>query len=231
MRTENMEKKNMLNSIVTDTFSLKIFLICMVASLVLGVVIALVHHVHNQCSEGFIMTLILLPATVQMIIMIVNGNLGTGVAVMGAFSLIRFRSMPGSAKEISSIFIAMAVGLATGMGYITAAVIFVAIISGVHLIYHAMGIGKSKQKEIALKITIPEGLDYTGIFDDVFKQYTTMNQLVRVKTANMGSVYKLDYRIMLKQSSEEKALLDELRCRNGNLEISCGKVAFGSEEL
>lgn len=221
----------MLNSILTDAFSIDTFLICIVCSLILGAVIAWVHGLQNNSSKGFIMTIALLPAIVQVVIMLVNGNLGTGVAVMGAFSLVRFRSIPGNAKEISSIFLAMAVGLATGMGYLTAAVLFAIIIGGVSILYNVTSFGEPKYKEKELKITIPEGLDYTGIFDDLFKQYTTKNELVKVKTANMGSLYKLDYRIRLKNPTEEKVLIDELRCRNGNLEITCGKVAFGSEEL
>jgi len=221
----------MLNSILTDTFSIYTFLICVASSLVLGAVIAWVHSLHNSSSKGFVMTIALLPAIVQMVIMLVNGNLGTGVAVMGAFSLVRFRSIPGNAKEISSIFLAMAVGLALGMGYLTAAILFVVIIGSATILYNVTSFGEPKYKEKELKITIPEGLDYTGIFDDLFKKYTTKHELIKVKTANMGSLYKLDYRIQLKNPTEEKVLIDELRCRNGNLEIACGKIAFGSEEL
>lgn len=221
----------MLNSILTDTFSIETFLICMVASILLGAAIAWIHKLYNNSSKGFITTIALLPAIVQMVIMLVNGNLGTGVAVMGAFSLVRFRSVPGNAKEINSIFMAMAIGLATGTGYLAAAVLFVIIVGGVMILYNFTKFGESCQKEKELKITIPEGLDYTGIFDDLFKEYTTMNELVKVKTANMGSLYKLDYRISLKNPDQEKALIDELRCRNGNLEITCGKVTYCNEEL
>lgn len=221
----------MLSSVLTDTFSIETFLICMVGSMVLGAVLAWVHSIYTNSSKGFVMTIALLPAIVQMVIMLVNGNLGTGVAVMGAFSLVRFRSIPGNAKEINSIFMAMAVGLATGMGYLAAAVLFVIIIGGVSVLYNVTSFGEPKQKVKELKITIPEGLNYTGIFDDLFKQYTAKQELINVKTANMGSLYKLTYRITLKTPSEEKILIDNLRCRNGNLEITCGKVAFGSEEL
>ncbi len=221
----------MLNSILTGTFSIGTLLICMVCSILLGTVMAWIHSLYNSSSKGFIMTIVLLPAIVQMVIMLVNGNLGTGIAVMGAFSLVRFRSIPGNAKEINSIFMAMAVGLATGTGYLAAAVIFVIILGGVNILYNATGFGEKKQKEKELKITIPEGLDYTGVFDDLFSRYTTKNELIQVRTANMGSLYKLNYRIKLKNPAEEKAFLDELRCRNGNLEIACGKVTFASDEL
>lgn len=221
----------MLNTILTDSFSIETFLICIVGSIVLGAILAWIHSLYNNSSKGFVMTIALLPAIVQMVIMLVNGNLGTGVAVMGAFSLVRFRSIPGNAKEINSIFMAMAVGLATGMGYLVAAALFVAVIGGISILYNATSFGEPKQKLKELKITIPEGLDYTGIFDDLFLQYTAKYELTNVKTANMGSLYKLTYRITLKNPMDEKAFIDELRCRNGNLEIACGKVAFGSEEL
>ncbi len=221
----------MLNSILTGTFTFNTFLICMLTSLVLGAALAWVHSLYNSSSKGFVITIALLPAIVQMVIMLVNGNLGTGVAVMGAFSLVRFRSVPGNAKEINSIFIAMAIGLATGIGYLAVAALFVVIVGGVSVLYNATSFGEPKHREKELKITIPEGLDYTGIFDDLFEKYTSKNELVRVKTANMGSLYKLDYRIKLKDQAQEKLFIDELRCRNGNLEITCGKVSSGSEEL
>ena len=221
----------MLNTILTENFSIEIFLICMLCSLVLGAIIAWIHSKYNYSSKGFIITIALLPALVQMVIMLVNGNLGTGVAVMGAFSLVRFRSIPGSAKEISSVFFAMAIGLATGTGYMFAAVLFVIIVGGVNVIYNVTNFGEPKQKEKTLKITIPEGLNYSGIFDDLFDKFTIKNELIQVKTANMGSLYKLEYLIKLKEPHQEKEFIDELRCRNGNLEISCGRVIMGNEEL
>ena len=221
----------MLNSIITDTFSFTTFLICLVCSLLLGAVLGWIHSLQNNSSKGFAVTIAILPAMVQMVIMLVNGNLGTSVAVMGAFSLVRFRSTPGSAREIGSIFSAMAVGLATGMGYLAVAVAFTVIMSLVNFIYQISHFGEPKKNEKELKITIPEGLDYTGAFDDLFEKYTTSRELVKVKTANMGSLYKLDYHIHLKRMEEEKNFIDELRCRNGNLEIACGKVTFGNDEL
>lgn len=221
----------MLNSILTGTLTIQTFLICMFSSLVLGAVMAWIHSLFNSSSKGFVMTIALLPAVVCMVIMLVNGNLGTGVAVMGAFSLVRFRSVPGNAKEINSIFMAMAVGLATGTGYLAAAVIFVIIVCGVGILYQSIGFGETKQKEKELRIIIPESLDYIGVFEDIFSKYTAKNELIQVKTTNMGSLYKLKYRIVLRNPAEEKAFIDELRCRNGNLEISCGRVSYGSDEL
>lgn len=215
----------------TESFQIGSFLICTAASLILGAIIALLYTFRNTYTKSFVVTLALLPAVVQVVIMLVNGNLGTGVAVMGAFSLIRFRSVPGSAKEICSIFIGMAVGLACGMGYVALAALFVIIMGAVNLVYTVTNFGEQKASDKSLKITIPEGLDYTGVFDDLFDKYTEKSELVQVKTANMGSLFKLEYKITLKDTKKEKSLIDEIRCRNGNLEISCGKVAFGRDEL
>ena len=215
----------------TTTLSIKSVLLCTAASLILGLGIALAYRFRNQSSKSFVVTLALLPAIVQMVIMLVNGNLGTGVAVAGAFSLVRFRSVPGSARDIGSIFLAMAIGLATGMGYIGTALLFTLIISAVSLLYTVSGFGEKKEEEKGLKVTIPESLDYTGIFDDLFQKYTSKWELVQVKTASMGSLYRLEYQIILKNPSKEKEFLDEIRCRNGNLEISCGRVELNREEL
>ena len=221
----------MLSSILTDSFSIITFLICTAVSLILGAVLAWVHGRFNNSSKGFVITMALLPATIQIVILLVNGNLGTGIAVMGAFSLIRFRSVPGSAKEISSLFMTMAVGLATGTGYIAVAVLYVTIVGGVSVFYHITSFGEQKVKEKELKITIPEGSDYMEIFNDLFKEYTKKVELIRVKTSNMGSLYKLHYQLVLKDPAKEKAFIDELRCRNGNLEISCGRITNTSDEL
>ena len=163
--------------------------------------------------------------------MLVNGSIGAGIAVMGAFNLVRFRSVPGSAKEICSIFLAMAVGLATGMGYLLLAGILVVVICTIQLIFSFIKIGDKTSVKKELRITIPESLDYTGVFDELFEQYTKSNELVEVKTANMGSLYKLRYIVILKEQSQEKQFIDDLRCRNGNLEISCCRAAFNQETL
>lgn len=146
--------------------------ICTACSAVLGVCLAAVHRYKNSTSRSFLMTLILLPVIVQMVIMLVNGNLGAGVAVMGAFSLVRFRSMPGSAREITSVFAAMAIGLATGMGYLGAAAFLTAAVSGLTLLFFAIPAEDDRMLKKALKVTIPENLEYAGIFDDIFKEYT-----------------------------------------------------------
>lgn len=218
-------------SLSTAGLTVTEFICCTVFSIVFGVVIALVHMYKNQYSKNFILTLILLPLIVQTVIMLVNGNLGTGVAVAGAFSLVRFRSVPGNSREIASIFLAMAVGLAAGMGYIVIGALLVVIVGIVMLLVASFPVGQASRMMRDLKVTIPENLDYEGIFDDLFSEYTTKNELLKVKTVNMGSLYELHYHILLRRDKSEKKFLDELRCRNGNLTIVCGRVAQEREEL
>ena len=218
----------MANGTITGTA----FLLATLCSLVIGVFIAFMYTIKNSYSKSYIITLALLPAIVQVVIMLVNGNIGAGVAVAGAFSLVRFRSAPGSGKEITSIFLAMAVGLATGMGYIGIAAIFAAIITIANLILSNVSFGNGANEEKTLKITVPEGLDFEGIFDDIFARYTTKADLVEVKTSGMGSLYKLNYSVVLRSKASTKGMIDEMRQRNGNLEISCSRpVAVKSEEL
>ncbi|MDO4846711.1 MAG: DUF4956 domain-containing protein [Clostridiaceae bacterium] len=201
------------------------FLICTAVSIVLGILTALVYMFRNRCSQSFAITLAVLPAIVQVVIMLVNGNIGAGVAVAGAFSLVRFRSAPGTAKEIGAIFLAMAIGLATGMGYVTLAILFFVIIGAFMLLLNLVKFGDGDRAERSLKITIPENLDYDGIFDDLFTQYTERATLEKVKTSNMGTLYELQYSIVLKSKEIPKAFIDELRTRNGNLNITCSKVS------
>lgn len=222
---------NLFSDVNNSSIIITDFLICTAASLALGFIIACVFKHKSKASKSFVITLALLPAIVQMVIMLVNGNLGTGVAVMGAFSLIRFRSVPGTAKDICSIFLAMAAGIATGTGNIMIAVIFTLILCGINLLYSYISFGENKISEKELKITIPESLDYSDVFDDIFEKYTSKCKLTGVKTSNMGSLYKLSYDIILKNQLEEKKMIDEIRCRNGNLEISCGRPVSNFEQL
>ena len=223
--------ESILNVASTATISLRSVALCTAASLALGMAGALIYMYKSVYSKSFVVMLALLPAIVQAVIMLVNGNLGTGVAVLGAFSLVRFRSVPGSAREIGSIFFAMAIGLATGMGYIGFAVFFLMIIGAMTLLLSATPFGEQKKSEKELKIVIPENLDYTGIFDDLFAQYTTKAALIKVRTTNMGSLYELHYHIALRDIAKEKEFLDQIRCRNGNLNIVCGRVPTSREEL
>lgn len=213
----------MLESIISSGLTLSTFLICTLTSLVLGIGIAFVGMYRSRSTQSFAVALAILPVVVQLVIMLVNGNVGAGVAVAGAFSLVRFRSVPGTAREIGVLFMAMAIGLATGMGFVGLAVISFIIISAVILLLTATGFGKAPVAERSLKITIPENLDYEGVFDDVFAKYTKSAELVKVKTSNMGTLYELQYSIVLKGENVPKEFLDELRCRNGNLNIVCGR--------
>ncbi|MCI9023797.1 MAG: DUF4956 domain-containing protein [Dorea sp.] len=205
--------------------------LCTAVSLLLGILISAAYGIQGTCSKNFMVTLVLLPVLVQMIIMLVNGNLGTSVAVLGAFSLVRFRSVPGSSKEMAVIFFAMAAGLATGMGFLSFAVLMTAIIGGVFLLLEKTRFGESKRERKDLRVTIAEHLDYTEIFDDIFRQYTDQCDLQRVKTTNLGSMYELEYHIVLKDLRREKEMLDAIRCRNGNLTVICGRRAAIQEEL
>ncbi|TLG74298.1 DUF4956 domain-containing protein [Culicoidibacter larvae] len=227
----------MLDSILSTTtaaasIDLTGILICTAVSLVLGLVVAFVHMYRNTYSRSFILTLVMLPILVQSVIMLVNGNLGTGMAVLGAFSLVRFRSVAGGAREISSIFWAMGIGLATGMGYVVYGALFSAVIAVVIIVLVTVRFGGRKNPaEKQLKIVIPEDLDYNGIFDDIFKKYTYEARLERVKTTNMGSLYELVYHVMFKDANDEKDVIDELRRRNGNLTITCGRITANRDEL
>lgn len=217
---------------VLTSISDKQMLICTAVSLLLGIVIAVVTKVTNgHSSKSILTTLILIPVIVQLIIMMVNGNLGVGVSVMGAFSLVRFRSVPGNGKEIVSIFSAMAIGLATGTGYIGVAVAATAVISIVLLILGFIRFGEDDKGARQLKIIIPEDLDFTEIFDDIFEKYVKQPELEKVKTTNMGSMFELTYNIILKDAKNEKKLIDEIRCRNGNLTVTLSHREHTGMEL
>jgi hypothetical protein len=205
--------------------------LCTAASLLAGVVTAAVYTFRHVANKNFVVTLALLPVIVQSIIMLVNGQIGTGIAVMGAFSLIRFRSVPGTAKEITSIFLAMALGLATGTGYIWYAVIFTVVINGMILFFSVIGFGEAGVLARNLKIVIPENKDYTSIFSDLFAEYTKDAKLEKVRTVNLGSLYELQYAIVLRDQKKEKELIDKIRTRNSNLEISCSRSVMTREEL
>jgi uncharacterized membrane protein YhiD involved in acid resistance len=215
-----------LNSVINGTeITVSAFFLCTAVSIVLGLASAFLYMYKNRYSQTFVVTLAMLPAVVQLVIMLVNGNIGAGVAVAGTFSLVRFRSVAGSAKEIVMIFLSMAIGLATGMGYVALAVVFFLIMAAFFLVMTTTQFGASNANERELKITIAENLDYEDLFDDLLKQYTTFYELEKVKTTNMGTLYELTYRILPKDDRVPKEFLDALRCRNGNLNIVCGKTA------
>lgn len=201
------------------------FLLCVGTSLLLGLLIAGAYMYHNRYTKSFLVTLAILPAVVCVVIMMVNGNVGTGVAVAGAFSLVRFRSAPGTAKEIGVLFLAMGTGLVAGMGYLAYAFLFALILSGINMLYSHIRFGEGKQALLyrTLHITIPEDLDYEGVFDGIFREYTSDFELTSVKTTNMGSLFRLTYDLKMKKAGSEKEMIDLLRRRNGNLEITLSK--------
>ncbi len=221
----------MLNTIISSIvgnadISIIQFIVPILSALILGFILARMSMGDNGSSKGFIVTLALLPAIVCVVIMAVNGNIGAGVAVAGAFSLVRFRSAQGTAREIANLFMAMTIGLLTGMGYVFYALIFELIMIAVTVLYRAMDLGSDKKVELtrSLRITIPENLDYTGVFDEIFEEFTTEHSLLSAKTSNMGSMFKLDYDVVLKSADCEKKFIDKLRCRNGNLEIAVSSL-------
>ena len=217
----------------TSVISVPDFLACIGASLAIGLIIAAAYIFKTRYTKSFIITLALLPAVVCVVIMMVNGNLGAGVAVAGAFSLVRFRSVPGTAKEIVALFLAMAAGLITGMGYIAFALLFAVILSTILMLYTALDFGAKKRTAAykTIRITVPESLDYTGVFEAVLEKYTSAYELTSVRTANMGSLFRLTYDVTLRDVTLERELINELRCRNGNLEIQVSKQSTVNAEL
>jgi uncharacterized membrane protein YhiD involved in acid resistance len=214
-----------------ENFDLITILVRTGSSLALGTIIAYFYMFRSNYNKPYVVTIALLPAIVGAVIAIVNGNVGTGVAVMGAFSLVRFRSIPGTAKEISFIFFSMAVGLATGMGYIPYAAVFTLMVGVASMLLLQSKFGEQKSIQKQLKVTIPENLNYIGLFDDLFNEYTASRKLRKVKTTNMGSMFQLYYEIDLISEETEKEFIDKLRCRNGNLDIICGYISESSDVL
>ena len=219
----------MFNSILENSLTITNFIICMFSSLILGVIIALLHKTTSKSNKNFITTLAILPTLVSAVILMVNGNLGTSVAVLGAFSLVRFRSIPGNSKEILGVFFAMTIGLAIGTGYIAFASLLTIIIVLVMLLLNYIHFGESSSDEKILKITIPEELDYTEVFDDIFNENLKSYKLEQSKTTNMGSMFELKYLIRFKETTNEKEFIDKLRIRNGNLKISITHGVDGQE--
>ena len=202
-------------------------------SIALGLMIAAAYMQGTRYTKSFVVTLAMLPAIICVIIAMVNGSIGAGIAVAGAFSLVRFRSVPGTAKEICAIFLAMATGLATGMGYLGLATAFTAVLALVIMLSGKFDFGMKRNADRykSFRIVIPEDLDYTGVFDDLFEEYTSSCELVNVRTTNMGSMFRLTYDVTLKDPGKEKELIDKLRCRNGNLEINVSRQATAATEL
>ncbi len=217
----------------TVVISVVDFLLCLGTALILGLVMALSYMYKTRYTKSFVITLSLLPAVVCIVIMMVNGNVGAGVAVAGAFSLVRFRSVPGTAKEICTLFLAMGAGLIAGMGYLGFAALFTLVMCVIFIVYNQLDFGSRKNAALykTMNITIPEDLDYSDVFDDIFAEYTTSCEVIRVKTTNMGSMFRITYNIALRDPAKEKEMIDKIRVRNGNLEISISKQDTGVAEL
>ncbi len=211
----------MFNSVIKTTgLDINSAVICIVTAIILGLIIATLHMKSSKYTKNYIVTLALLPLLVATVMIMVNGNLGTGVAIAGAFSLVRFRSMPGNSREIVSVFFAMAIGIAVGMGQVFFATIVTLVVSILFLIFYSTKFGESNASSKTLDIVIPESLDYEEVFDSLLKKYTTKYELVKIKTTNLGSLYELKYDISLKKGIKLKDLIDEIRVRNGNLKVS-----------
>ena len=214
-------------SVLTGSFSVGIYLLCLLFAGICGAITAVVLSRESTASRSFLLSLVVLPIVVTTVIIMVNGNVGTGIAVAGAFSLVRFRSAAGRARDISAIFLVMTAGLACAAGYVAIALLFTVIASGVMLLLSRIPMNCDRFME--LHITVPESLHFADAFDDLFKQYTKTCKLIKAKTSNMGSLYKLDYQIEMRDVSAMQEFLDALRCRNGNLEIAFLNSTEGEE--
>ncbi len=225
--------KGIFDSDAMKTISVSDFLLCIGCALVIGLLLSVAYMYKTRYTKSFVATLAILPAIVCVVIMMVNGNVGAGVAVAGAFSLIRFRSVPGSAKEIGAIFMAMGTGLIVGMGYLGYAFLFAVVLGIVSVLYSHVNFGSRKATALykTLHITIPEDLDYTEVFDEILQECASEYELIQVKTTNMGSLFKLTYNLKLRKKEIEKDMIDKLRCRNGNLEISISRQETTIAEL
>lgn len=225
--------KGIFDTDMTSVISPSNFLLCVGSALMIGLILAGFYMYRTRYTKSFVATLALLPAVVCVVIMMVNGNVGTGVAVAGAFSLVRFRSVPGSAKEIGAIFLAMGTGLIIGMGYLGYAFLCAIVLGFFSALYSRLDFGFRNKNSLykTLHITIPEDLDYTDVFEPILKKYASECELTTVKTTNMGSLFRLTYNLKLNSAGKEKEMIDKLRCRNGNLEITVSKQETAIGEL
>ena len=223
--------ENILSSIFTGSLTLGQFLLAIGASMILGFIAALVFMFRNTYTKSFITALVLIPAIETVVIMLVNDNLGVGLSVAGSFALIRFRSVKGNAKELVAVFLAMTIGIICGTGYIVIAAIFTLMLCLVMFLLTLTGFGKVSENDRYLKITIPESLNYDEVFEPVLDKYCSTWELESIKTLTLGSLFRIEYKITMKDSAQTKKMIDEIRTRNGNLEIMCGKPATNRDEL
>ena len=222
---------NIFSSIFVGSLTLGQFMIAVLASMFLGLILSIVFMYRNSYTKSYISALVLIPAVETVVIMLVNDNLGAGLSVAGSFALIRFRSVKGNARELAAVFIAMTIGIICGTGYVALAGVFTLLLCVVMLGLTLTDFGKTPENERYLKITIPESLNYDEAFDDLLNTYTSKWELDSIKTLNLGSLFRLEYSITMKNASKIKEMIDELRTRNGNLEIMCGRLPVAREEL
>ena len=222
---------NIFGSIFNGTLTLGLFLLALCSSMFLGLLLSLVFMYRNTYTKSFITSLVLIPAIETVVIMLVNDNIGAGLSVAGSFALIRFRSVKGNAKELTAVFMAMTIGIICGTGYVALAGVFTLLLSAAMFILTLSGVGRYSENERYLKITVPESLNYDEAFHSILKKYTVAWELDAVKTMTLGSLFRLDYRITLKDVNKVKEMIDELRTRNGNLEIMCSRPATNRDEL
>lgn len=224
----------MFSSVLTGTssgLSITSVMICIAASLLCGLIVSIVYKLCENPSKSFLMTIALLPVIVQLVILMVNGNLGVGVAVAGSFSLVRFRSLPGKASDILIIFIAMGLGLMTGMGYVMLACASAVIICLIYMVFSKTALLDSDPSYRSMRITIPEDLDYITVFEDIFSKYTKKADESAVRTINLGTMYQVTYDVRLRDPSLEKEMIDAIRVRNGNLPVISSRTATVAGEL
>lgn len=222
----------MFSSILTNgDLTISSVLLCSGVSLILGLFIALVHKWTSTYSKNFLITLAVLPVLVETIIFMTSGNLGTSFAIAGAFSLIRFRTLPGTSKEIMSVFYAMTIGLAVGMGQVLFATIITILVGLMIIILSKSKFGENSNVGKILKVTMPEDMDYETVFDEIFNKYLNNYKLESVKTVNMGSLFELTYMVNSKNGISEKEFIDEIRIKNGNLKVSLSHPFDNGGEL
>ena len=222
---------NLFGSIFNGTLTVGLFLLAVCASIILGLVLALVFMYRNTYTKSLISALVLVPAIETVVIMLVNDNIGVGLSVAGSFALIRFRSVKGNAKELTAIFLAMTIGIICGTGYVMLAVLYTLLLCAVMFGLESLSFGKMSENERYLKITIPESLNYDEVFEDILNRYTSRHELESIKTLTLGSLFRVEYVITMKDPRQLKQMIDELRTRNGNLEIMCAKASVNREEL
>ena len=212
----------MFDSIYSSTVTPSQFFLMTAVALVTGFLYSWIMSFRIRSTKRFFIVTALIPFVVAAVITFVNGNIGAGVAIGGAFSLIRFRSAQGSADEIAAILVAMGSGIAFGMGYIGYGVVILIALAVLFLLLSFVPLfeHKSMAEDQLLRITIPESLEYNGTFDDIFSHYLKKIENAGVKTTGMGSMFRLSFKVQLKNPAEEKAFIDELRTKNGNLEVA-----------